>query len=163
MKRLSIERGLSTDAGTFGMASIDSTIWHSLELPWRDNQHGISCIPPGVYTAKWIDAATLGAPHLGMVYHVLDVPGRTGILLHRANWAGDTAKGYHSDLEGCLSIGEATGELIPPGRAEPQMALERSGPAFDALFAITGGADIEVEVKWQAGADPGSYDAPTVA
>ena len=159
MLRLMIERGPSTDAGTFGIASLGSLIWHSLELPWRDNAHNVSCIPVGTYTAKWIDAATVGRPHLGMVYELQDVPDRTGILLHRANWAGDVSKGYYSDLEGCQSIGEAQGELVPPGKSDMQPAIERSGPAFDALFALTGGADIEVRVLWSPGNDPGSYDA----
>jgi hypothetical protein len=150
LQRLVIERGASTDSGTFGIAKMGALTWHSLELPWRDNAHGISCIPAGIYRATWIDAAELGAPHLGMVYHVLNVPGRTGILLHKANWAGDVAKGLHSDLEGCLSIGESIGQLETPAGVL-QDAIERSGPAFVDLLLLTGGEDIEVVIRWQAG------------
>jgi len=160
MLRLVISRGPSTAAGTFGAATlVGITTWDSLELPWRDNRHRLSCIPPGIYRAGLIDGASVGRPKFGMVYLLHAVPGRTGILLHRANWAGDVEKGYHSDLEGCLSIGESVGMLTPdiPG-GRPQLAIERSGPAFDGLIAATGGADIEVEIAWSAGNEPGSFD-----
>lgn len=164
MLRLTIDRGPSTDEGTFGSASIASISFESLELPWRDNRHNLSCIPPGVYTAKLINGASVGRPAFGMVYELQSVPGRTGILLHRANWAGDVEKGYHSDLEGCITIGESTGILTPdvPG-AKPQEAVERSGPALETLMTLTDGADIEVDVRWGLGAEPGSFDAPAVA
>src|ERR1700674_3412080 len=98
MQRLTIVRGPSTDAGVFGSASMGGVTWHSLELSWRNNLHEVSCIPPGLYVAKWIDAATVGRPHLGMVYELQNVPGRTGILIHRANWGGRTDSGLWSDL-----------------------------------------------------------------
>jgi len=165
MLRLVISRGPSTDAGTFGAATlVGITTWDSLELPWRDNRHRLSCIPPGVYRARLIDGASVGRPKFGMVYELQDVPGRTGILLHRANWAGDVEKGLHSDLEGCLTIGEAVGVLTPAIHGgKPQMAIQRSGAAFDGLMAATGGADIEVEIAWSVGNDPGSFDAPATA
>jgi len=161
MQRLRIERGPSTDQGTPGVATCGGRTWHSLELPWRDNRHRVSCILPGVFLARLIDGETVGRPQFGAVYELQDVPGRTGILMHRANWAGDVEKGWHSDLEGCLTIGESTGTLTPdvPG-GRPQAAVERSGPAFEELFALTAGADIEVEIVWAPGSEPGSFDPP---
>jgi hypothetical protein len=157
MIRMIVERGPSTDEGTFGTASIGGITWDSLEQPWRGNQHDVSCVPPGVYKATIYDS-----PHFGrQVYLLQGVPGRTDVEIHPANWAGDRDKGWHSDLKGCLTIGESIGILTPDIQgAQPQQAVERSGPAFDALMAITGGAEIAVEIRWAPGADPGSYDAP---
>lgn len=157
MQTLTIERGVSTDEGTFGVASIGNISWHSLELPWRDNLPNLSCVPPGVYRASIVHS-----PHFGRDLYLLQgVPGRSDVEIHPANWAGDVQKGYHSDLKGCLSVAEEIGYLTPPGRSDLlQMALERSTPAFDALMALTGRADIEVDIRWQPGAEPGSYDAP---
>jgi hypothetical protein len=154
MQRLTIERGASTDFGTFGVAAVGTMTWHSLELPWRNNRPNLSCILPGVYRAIPFDS-----PHFGrVVYKLIGVPGRSDAEIHPANWAGDTEKGLFADLKGCLSIGESEGDLVPPGRSVPQPAIERSEFAFDALMALTGGAEIEVAISWQPGAEPGSYD-----
>jgi len=156
MQRLVIERGASTDAGTFGVAQLGTMVWHSLELPWRDNKTGLSCIPPGVY-----HAIIFWSPHFNRnVYLLQAVPDRTDVEVHPANWGGDVAKGLYTDLKGCLSIGESIGELVPPGHTEPQAAIERSTSAFEALMAITLEQDIEIEIRWAPGEEPGSFDAP---
>ncbi len=78
--------------GTNGDLIVDAVlICHTIELPWRDNAHGVSCIPEGQYRLikrfsekfKW---------HLC----VCDVPNRDSILIHPAN---DAAK----QLEGCIA------------------------------------------------------------
>jgi hypothetical protein len=159
MQRLTIDRGPSTDLGTFGVAAIGTMTWHSLELPWRDNRPNLSCIPPGVYRASVVESAHFGRE----VYLLQGVPGRIDVEVHPANWGGDIEKGFYTDLKGCLSIGESLGELAPPGRTDPQAAIERSTSAFDALMAITLEADIEIEIRWAPGNEPGSFDAPQVA
>lgn len=67
----------------------------TLELPWKNNEHGVSCIdarngkPYKVvprYTAK-------RKAH----FHVLDVKDRTWILIHSGN--------YYSDIKGCILVG----------------------------------------------------------
>jgi hypothetical protein len=79
---------------------------HTLELPWRDNQRSISCIPPGEYLAK-----TRQSPRFGLTYHVKEVPGRSYILIHSGNWAGDVNKGFKSHVNGCLLLGKKSGWL----------------------------------------------------
>lgn len=78
--------------GTHGALFLDGEfICFMIELPWRDNQRRISCIPDGVYpinkrySPKFKD-------HL-LVNHV---PNRSGILIHPAN---DALK----ELLGCLA------------------------------------------------------------
>lgn len=63
----------------------------SLELPWLDNHHDISCIPEGVYQLEY------EGHHEKLWYDVLNVPDRTGIMLHQAN--------YVIQLKGCIAVG----------------------------------------------------------
>lgn len=97
----------STDQGTFGTFVLDDgTTFISLELPWKDNQNGISCIPPGEYTCKWINS-----PKHGECYQVTGVTGRDMIEIHSANFAGDSSKGFISQLLGCIALGTSIGVL----------------------------------------------------
>jgi hypothetical protein len=71
----------------------------TLELPWRDNQKSISCIPEGEYSVRLRPArqsATRDYLHL----LVQDVPDRSYILFHRGNTAKDT--------RGCILVGQGT-------------------------------------------------------
>ena len=64
----------------------------TLELPWLDNKPFISCIPPGEYTVQKRYSDTYG-----WHWHILDVEGRTLILIHAGN--------FHRDTEGCVCVG----------------------------------------------------------
>lgn len=115
MNLVEIMRSDSTDAGTFGTLSLNHGEWACVtgELPWRDNDHGTSCIPPGNYTCKWINS-----PKHGKCYQVCDVPNRTMIEIHSANFMGDSMKVnpitdtfYISQLLGCIALGRSVGVL----------------------------------------------------
>ena len=94
-------RGDSTDEGTFGYMLSQNGIWNSLELPDRDNAKNISSIPKGEYICN-----LRYSPHFKRItYHLQNVEGRTYILTHSANFAGDINKGYQSHLNGCISLG----------------------------------------------------------
>ncbi len=64
----------------------------TLELPDKDNQSRISCIPEGTYTVVKRNSAKYG-DH----FHILDVPNRSYILVHNAN--------YKRQLKGCIAVG----------------------------------------------------------
>lgn len=64
----------------------------SLERPWKDNERNISCIPPGLY--KVIKTTHKSLP----AFRVLDVPGRSGILIHIGNFIHQS--------EGCILPGK---------------------------------------------------------
>lgn len=98
MKMVRMNRTPCTDEGTFSVLLFGDKILQATELPWRDNQPSISCIPKGTYTC-----ALVVSPRFGRVYGVQDVPGRSHILIHAANFGGDVAKGYQSHLEGCIA------------------------------------------------------------
>lgn len=100
-------RGNSTDEGTFGYMISQGGIWNSLELPDRNNQKNISSIPKGEYICK-----IRFSPHFRRnTYHLQNVEGRSYILTHSANFAGDINKGYQSHLNGCISLGKSRGSF----------------------------------------------------
>ena len=71
----------------------------TLELPWKDNQRSISCIPEGEYKVRLRlarESATRDYLHL----LVQDVKDRSYILFHRGNSAKDT--------RGCILLGQGS-------------------------------------------------------
>jgi len=71
-------------------------IAHTLELPWKDNQKSVSCIPEGRYKCRIRlarESATRDYVHL----LVQDVPDRSYILFHYGN--------FPSDTKGCILTG----------------------------------------------------------
>lgn len=77
-----------------GQLSIDYNNFVTLELPWRDNKKGESCIPIGTYTCRRVCS-----PKLGETFEICDVPDRSQILIHRGN--------YYKDTRGCVLLGES--------------------------------------------------------
>lgn len=98
-----LSREPSTDEGTFGTLTFDSGLqFKTVECPWKDNHPRISCIPPGTY-----NVVPHVSPSKGKCFMVEDVPGRSEILFHVGNWAGDTDKGLRSDSLGCILVGDS--------------------------------------------------------
>ncbi|HMT02175.1 MAG TPA: DUF5675 family protein [Burkholderiales bacterium] len=62
---------------------------NTIELAWKSNQKNISCIPKGLYKLELINS-----PKFKEVLHVLNVPNRGGILIHKGN--------SYKDIEGCI-------------------------------------------------------------
>lgn len=114
-----LQRFTSTDQGTFGKLNH----WYTLELPWRNNAPSISCIPAGTYPVTWTWSPRLRK----QTYRLLNVSGRSGILIHSSNFAGDTSLGFIAQLLGCISLGEKIGKM------DGQMALLVSRPAVRAF------------------------------
>jgi len=107
MKKVYLIRFRTSDQGTEGMlVSEDGFECKTLELPWRDNQQSISCIPSGEYVTK-----TRVSPRFGKTYWVTKVPNRGYILMHSGNYAGDKSKGFKTHVEGCILLGAKHGWL----------------------------------------------------
>lgn len=137
-----LTRSPSTDQGTFGMFRMeDGTEFHSLELPWRDNEHNLSCIPNGVYTCKWVQS-----PKHGECYLITGVPGRQAVEIHSANFAGDISKGYFSQLLGCIALGVSVGLLEVPGAVRQQMAVLQSKAAIAQFEAKQNKQDFQLTI-----------------
>lgn len=142
MKYATLSRGPSTDEGTFGrLVCADGPELVSLELPWRENKPQISSIPPGFYRCELVDS-----PKFGWVYGVQNVKGRSHVLIHAANYAGDTAKGWKSELLGCIAPALKAGVLKPKDGPAQRAGLS-SRAALDQLMAWAGGEPFELEIR----------------
>ena len=133
-----IDRIESTEQGTFGRFYVggwETVLW-SLELPWRENQRRISCIPEGHYfCAPWNSARWPNT------YVVLDVEGRSGILTHAGNLAGDTSQGFKTHSLGCILPGKQRGVL------QGQRAVLMSGAAMNVIRRIMGRKSFELVIR----------------
>jgi len=95
-----------SDQGTEGLLVYDDFNCRTLELPWRENQKQISCIPADDY-----DVEIRLSNKYGRVYWVRQVPNRTYILIHSGNYAGDKSRGFKSHVMGCILLGKKSGFL----------------------------------------------------
>lgn len=155
MKLLTLIRDKTGDAGTFSIGTLTEGdqrlgFWDWIELPWRDNKAGVSCIPPGLYPAH----ITHSDHFKREVYVLEDVKGRASVELHPANWAGDVAKGWHSDLRGCAAPGMSRGDLVAPATRKLQPAVLQSVRAFQQFMDTCDGDDIEIHILWAEGVEP---------
>jgi len=126
----------SSAQGTLGMLLVNDMRFYTIELPWKENQRSKSCIPYGEYACELINS-----PHFGEVYQIKDVPGRTHILMHPGNWAGDTEQGYRTDSDGCVLLGEA------PGNIANQLCVTSSKKALNHFMYITAGAPFSLIIS----------------
>jgi hypothetical protein len=139
---LRIVQGISTDQGSFGTMTLENgESWLCLELPYRNNQNGLSRILPGNYTAK-----LLWSEHFGRnLYHLQDANGRHAIEIHNANFAGDVTKGWKSQLHGCCAPGKSQGQL-DRGDGVMQNAILQSLIALEEFMTATNGEDLSIEI-----------------
>jgi hypothetical protein len=64
---------------------------YTIELPWKNNLAGVSCIPEGIY-----DLVSGWSPKFGRHLQIMHVSGRELILMHPANEA-------LLELKGCIA------------------------------------------------------------
>lgn len=79
-------------------------ICQCIELPWRNNERGRSCIPEGRYELK-----LRYTDRFGRHYLVKDVPGRQLILLHPFNHALKESRGCLAPVETITGHGKGYG------------------------------------------------------
>lgn len=89
-----LQRLSTSSEGTLGILLINGRPYYiTLELPWKNNQKDISCIPVGIYHAIKIYSEKFKKE----VYVLQDVPGRDLIEFHIGNKLEDT--------HGCILLG----------------------------------------------------------
>ena len=97
---LLILRDTFTEVSTIGNLYLNGEwLCDTLELPYKDNQRSISCIPAGQYKVRMRyprESATRDYLHL----LIQDVPNRDFILVHIGNKSSDT--------RGCVLVGIGT-------------------------------------------------------
>lgn len=95
MQKVHLVRQWKSDKSTGGVVFGPSGMrLFSLELPWKENQFRISCIPEGNYTCVWHLS-----PKFGWTYLVTGTAPRTQILFHAGN--------YPKDTWGCILLGKS--------------------------------------------------------
>lgn len=107
MQNVYLFRIRRSDQGTEGIIFTNGFNAKTLELPWRQNIKQKSCIPVGSY-----ETIIRISPKFGVVFWILKVEGRTYILIHSGNWAGDVDLGFKSHTFGCLLLGKKFGYLM---------------------------------------------------
>lgn len=74
----------------------------TLELPWKDNEKRVSCIPTGHYKTHYHIS-----PTFDRCFWIHDVPGRSEILIHKGN--------YNRDTLGCVLVGSGFADINKDG------------------------------------------------
>lgn len=101
----------------------------TMELPWNENKRSISCIPEGFYEVrKELTSGKHKYPH----FRIYDVPGRSGILVHKIT--------YVKDLRGCIGVGKAFADLNRdgvPDMIQSGIALQELYDTMPNLFQLT--------------------------
>lgn len=143
MQTLILKRTSSSHEGTAGYLYRGRVpVCHTLELPWRNNASGLSCIPTGTYLVEYLARSASGKYH--DVYHVTDVPGRGGILIHPGNFAGARDLGMRCDVLGCILPGRRIGRL--PVIGGDQLAVIDSRGALRDLHLVAQRRSFYLEV-----------------
>jgi len=105
--KVEIKRITEGDRQTEGVLTVfngDEKVFqcYTLELPDKDNQKRVSCIPKGVYNVEK-RYSTKYKHH----FHIQDVPNRSYILIHQAN--------YVRQLLGCIAVGKTLTDIDKDG------------------------------------------------
>ena len=116
--------------GTLTLTNGISTVFQgrTLELPWRDNQRNISCIPKGRYRV-----VPRTSQKFGRHYHITAVPGRSSILIHPGN--------FYFQIRGCVLVGDSYKDMNKDGlldvvnsRETLDKLLQLAPEGFDLLI-----------------------------
>ncbi len=137
METVHLIRFDKSDQGVFGKIYYKGHTRFTGELPDRNNQSNISCIPSGTYMVKW----TRSPRFKRYMYEVVKVPGRGGIRMHSANLMGDASLGYKVQLLGCIALGERLGYI------NKQKAVLVSRPAMTHFEIAMGKRPFLLEIS----------------
>jgi hypothetical protein len=99
--------------GTFTITEGDAVLYtcKTIELPWKNNQRQISCIPNGKYRT-----IRHRSPSYGECFWLQDVPGRSEILIHHGNYAASiNPRTGTPDTKGCILPGQAHADVNADG------------------------------------------------
>ena len=127
--KLRVLRVNYTDTYTQGEAYVykngqDVFSCYTIENPWLDNKPYVSCIPTGTYKAF-----RRTSPSNGNVIELKDVPNRTFIQFHVAN--------FPEDVKGCIGV----------GLSKEDGAVYESKKAMNEILGFWGFADGDITVQ----------------
>lgn len=135
MKTARLLRFEQSDQGTFGALLIDRAFFcYTAELPWRNNQVSLSCIPAGSYRCQLTQS-----PKYGTVYEITHVPQRSHILFHAGNYVGNRDL-FKTESEGCVFPGNNIADL------NGQRAVLSSRYALQRMMDFFKGEDFQLSI-----------------
>jgi len=154
-----IRRGLSAPTGTPGqLRTANGFACDTLELPWKDNLRGQSCIIADTYVG-WI----WQSPSMGRaVIRLEDKHGRQDCLIHNGNFAGDVMADVDGDgqagdlttqVHGCTLVGMGYG-MIRRADGELQWGVLSSKDTLARLIQHMGPGIHSFTYVWQGGCSP---------
>jgi len=126
LKTIILERFCYHPEGTLGVLKLDGETFYSIERPWLDNKPNVSCVPEGTYQVGWRKS-----PKFGETWHIQNVPNRSYILIHAAN--------YPTDVHGCIGLGTILMKNC--------IAVGRSKNAVGKFEALTKGTQWQLEIR----------------
>lgn len=92
-----------------------------MELPWKNNEHNISCIPVGIYDCEKVpSSASIPYDHIS----ITNVPDRSGVCIHKCN--------FSRQLRGCLAVGDKHVDIDN----DKLLDITNSGKAFSVLMRM---------------------------
>lgn len=131
MAKIELKRIKKLDDRTIGSMIVNrSHSFATLELPWKNNEKNISCIPCGKYklAKRW-------SKKYGNHLKVENVPNRSDILIHVGN--------YPQDTQGCILIGADLRDI----NADGELEVVNSKFAMDGLLSLLkDDGDISLEI-----------------
>lgn len=113
---------------TIGVLQVGENTYNTLERPWLNNAQNVSCIPTGTYKFVPHGWGLNPLTRFKNVWRLLDVPNRTGILLHIGNRV--------SDGIGCVLIGK--GVNIRHGKASITDSKDAINELRELLYTNSG-------------------------
>jgi hypothetical protein len=123
---LNIKRWYHNDC-TLGRLRVGGFQCFTLELPWLENQRGISCVPKGKYKAF-----KRQSPKNGSVIEFENVPDRSNIQIHSGN--------FTRQIEGCVLVGSSIAFLdsdTTPDVASSKVTLDKLLALLPDKFEVT--------------------------
>lgn len=131
MNTLILKRTESSGEYTLGYLELNGNeLCKTFELPFKDNEKNISCIPAGSYTLSPYPSSKFGA-----VYIINNVPNRNGILIHTGNTA--------DDIEGCILVGDSFSII------NGKKAVMNSKKTFSKLKKVLGNSEYIFKVEYK--------------
>jgi hypothetical protein len=123
-----LQRLTTSDEGTFGALLVNGRPYYvTLELPWKNNQKDISCVPPGTYKATRMFSEKFKK----VVFVLHNVSGRDLIEFHIGNSIENT--------NGCILLGSEFNKT--------EYAIVDSRVAFDDFMIRMPAEGFEVVIK----------------
>ena len=116
-----LERYFYGPLATMGRLLFDGEEVWTIERPWLGNKPFESCIPDGHYLLK-----PFSGTKFKDVWELQNVPGRTHILIHSANWA--------HQLHGCIAPG-IDRKIRNPSQEPTSCMVTNSRKACERVFA----------------------------